>query len=416
MFDAEAGIVAQPRKKGMTASRALLFLAVALSLAIAAFWVTNAFIAALQRSQDFEWGPARALLHGEDTYQLYLSCNHCANPPFTESVAPSYPASGLVMLWPIAMLPWPAAKAAWATLNLFFGAGLAFMLWRRFDERSDWRTLAIASVALFAGTPFLNNLGNGQHAVFTLIWFAAALWAAREGKTALASFFLAASWFKYTLTLPLSLIFVARRQWAPLLGAVAIHLILTAFLAVWTGTSPLELLLGPLRVAPVGISIGHLDVFGLATRAGLTSKLGSWIAALVLTAFAGATVLRRGVEEGLPMLSLLSLYAYAVVYHLAYDLVILVIPLFYVLNRIQTWRDRDALERVWTVMLAILLGWTWFADRLVQAMRIAEIPWVTSFYPGYFAATVVWFYATLTIGFAHVGRRTGKVLLASQQH
>jgi hypothetical protein len=396
-------------------TRTLVVASIILCAAVTVLWVTNAFVVALDKSQDFEWGPARALLHGSDPYQLYLSCDHCANPPFTTSVAPSYPASSLVLLWPVAMLPWPAAKATWAILNLFFGAGLSLILWRQFDPNNDWRTLAVGSIALFAGTPFLNNLGNGQHAVFTLLWFAAALWAERQGKTAPASLLLAASWFKYSITLPLSLYFVARRQWAILIGAIAVHVVLTAFLAWWTGRSPLDLLLGPLRVAPVGISIGHLDVFGLATRMGLASKLGSWIVAFGLTGAVAGVVLRSEVEEELPLLSVLSLYAYTVVYHLAYDLVILVIPLFYVLSRARSWKRCGPLERLWTVMIAVLLGWTWFADRPVQVMRMEQIPWVMSLYPIYFTASVAWFYATMVIGLALIARGEGTLSLVDRQ-
>ena len=381
----------------------LIILLIILSMAGAGVWVADAFVGALNDSQDNEWGPARALLNGLDPYKLYLSCVHCTNPPFTASVAPSYPASGLMLLWPLAMLPWPMAKVIWASLNLFFGAALSFTLWRLFDPKSNWHILAVASIALFAGTPYLNNLNNGQHAVFALTCYAAALWAERNEKTALASAFLAASWFKYNMTLPLSLLFVVRRQWALLLGAIAIHVALTAFLAVWTGTNPFDLLLGPLRVAAVGISVGHLDVFGLATRMDLSTKLGSWIAAFTLTAIIAAALRRRRVDEDLQLLSLLSLYAYAVVYHLAYDLVILAFPLYYVLNRIGSWRMRSPLDRLWTVMLAVLLVWMWFADHQVQLMMIRDIQWVTRLYPSYFAATAVWFYATLAVGVALVG-------------
>src|SRR5277367_2818932 len=148
-------------------TRSLLVVSVLVAMTVAAVWVAEAFAVALKNSQDNEWGPARALLDGADPYQLYLNCHPCTNPPFSTSVAPSYPASGLMLLWPLAILPWPMAKAAWAFLNLFLGAGLSFTLWRIFDPEHDWFTLAVASIALFAGTPFLNNLGNGQHAVFT---------------------------------------------------------------------------------------------------------------------------------------------------------------------------------------------------------------------------------------------------------
>jgi Glycosyltransferase family 87 len=384
-------------------TRSLIILSLLLSAAGAAVWVADAFFVALNSSQDNEWGPARALLQGLDPYRLYLSCLHCRHPPFTASVAPSYPASGLMLLWPLAMLPWPVAKVAWASLNLVFGASLTFTLWRLFDPKHDWLTLAVASIALYAGTPFLNNLGNGQHAVFALAWFAFALWAERRGNMALASAFLAASWFKYTLTLPLSLFFIVRGRWALLLGAIAIHVILTAFLAVWTGTSPLDLLLGPLRVAPVGIEVGHLDVFGLATRMDLQSKLGSWVAAFALTAIIVAVAVRSRMNDDLALLSLLSLYAYTVVYHLAYDLVILAFPLFYLLNRMRSWRILSPLERLWATMLAVLLAWTFFVDHQVQAMRMRDTLWGTRLDPIYFTATALWFYVTLAVGIAFLG-------------
>jgi hypothetical protein len=370
---------------------------------VAAIWVLQAFTVAIHNSQDNDWGAARALLHGLDPYKLYLGCTSCRTPPFLPPVAPMYPASGLILLWPLAMLPWPAAEAAWAILNITFGAGLILALHRLYLPHSGWRSIALALTALFAGGPFLTNLEIGQHAIFALGWFAAALWADRRGNTALAAVFLAASWFKYTLTLPLSLLFVVRARWIPLLAAAAIHVVLTIFAAGWTGSSPLDLLLGPLRVVHVIHRAGHLDVFGLAMRLGLVSNLVPLAAACALTGAVLAAALRYRGKTDLPLLCLFSLFAYSVVYHLAYDLVILVIPLFYVLSRIRMWSDVDILERVWTIMLAVLLGWTWFADHLVQVMKMRQIDWVMRAYPIYYTSTAVWFYATTVIGILAVG-------------
>jgi hypothetical protein len=383
----------------------LVALALFLCGIVAVIGVLEAFTVALHNSQDNDWGPARALLHGLDPYKLYLRCTSCPEPPFLPPVAPMYPASGLILLWPLAMLSWPAAKATWAILNLTFGAGLIVTLFRLFLPDGGWRFAILAFIALFAGGPFLTNLEIGQHAVFALGWFVAALWADRRGNTALAAVFLAASWFKYTLTFPLSLLFVVRARWTSVLAAAAVHVVLTIFAAAWTGSSPLDLLLGPLRVVQVVHRAGHLDVFGLAMRLGLGSQLVPLVAACALAVAVLVAALRSRAQTDLPLLCLFSLFAYAVVYHLAYDLVVLIIPLFYVLSRTQVWSEVDVLERVWTIMLAVLLGWTWFADHLVQTMKIQHIEWVMRAYPTYYAATAVWFYATTLVGILAVGTR-----------
>jgi hypothetical protein len=371
------------------------------------YWTYETFLVALDSSKDFEWGPARALLFGSDPYRLYLNCLPCDNPPFTSSIAPSYPASGLILLWPLAALPWPAAKVVWAALNLFFGFALSLLLWRCLLPGKRWGELAIATILLFGGTPFLNNLSNGQHAVFTLACFSAALWAEKRGMTALASAFLAASWFKYTVTVPLSLIFVARGRWKPLVGAAGIHAVLTLFAALWTGTSPLDLLLGPLRVAHVGTTAGDLNPIALAHALGIDSSPVPIVATALLVIVVIGAAFRSRPDDDLPLLSLLALFAYAVVYHLGYDIVLLVFPLFYVIERFSSWRRRDSLERAWALMLSLLLAWTWFADHPIQMLKIQRVDWVLGAYPAYHLALAVYFYLTLAVGVILVGRRHG---------
>jgi Glycosyltransferase family 87 len=365
---------------------------------VAVILVLEAFSGALHNSHDNDWGPARALLHGLDPYKLYLACTDCTKPPFVPPVDPMYPASGLILLWPLALLSWPMAKVAWALVNLALGAGLLFTLHRLFLARDSWRSLVIAIIALFASGPFLTNLEIGQHAIFALGWFAAALWAEKRGNSVLAMAFLAAAWFKYSLTLPLSLLFVARSRWMLLLGAALIHAALTIFAAIWTGSSPLDLLVGPLRVVHLVHRAGHLDVFGLAMRLGLTSKVVPVVVATALAVAVITAVLRTKSQNDLLLLSLLSLFAYAVVYHLAYDLVILAIPLIYVVSQVRSWDELSTCNRIWTMQLTVLLGWTWFVDHLVQMLKIRHIGWVVHAYPSYYAALAVWFYATTFVG------------------
>jgi len=387
-------------------ARGTPFLLFALCALAATHLLADAYSVAQVDSQDSDWGAARALLHGLDPYKLYLSCVHCAKPAFYPPVAPMYPASGLVMLWPLAALAWPVAKVVWASFNIFLGAGLVATLCRIFLPDGGWRAFSWALVAFIAGTPFLNNLGNGQHAVFALAFFTAAIWAERRGRTKLASVLLAISWFKYSLTFPLSLFFVIRRRFAVLLGAAMVHVFLTVFAAVWAGTSPVSLLLEPLRVIQGVGSVGHLELFGLATRLGVTSKLPPLIAAIALTAAVLAAVWRGRSDEDLQLLSLLALFAYAVIYHYPYDLVILVIPLIYVIERARSWKDCDLLLRVWTILLAVLLAWIWYADHPIQLLKMQRDHWLLAIYPAYYAALAGWFYATLFAGIAVLACRS----------
>jgi len=387
------------------ASSCLVWLAIFLLGLVAAMWLRQGVLIALNDSQDNNWGAARALLNGQDPYKLYLQCGNCAEPPFRPPVAPMYPASALVMLWPLAMLSWPAAKAAWAGLNILLGAGMAATLHRLFLPQSGWRGLATLLLLLLASRPFLTNLHNGQHAIFALAFFPAALWAERRNRPVLASVFLAISWFKYTLTLPLSLFFVFRGRLALLLGAAAIQGALILFAAAWTGSSPWDLLVEPLRVAQQVTSVGHLELFGLATRLGIASKLPPLACAVALTLAVLTAILRGRSEDDLELLCLLSLFAYAVVYHYPYDLVILVIPLCYVLSRARSWEKQDRLERAWSIMLGVLLGWIWYADHPVQILKKQGVSWVIGVYSAYYLALAIWFYATIFLGIAVVGRR-----------
>jgi hypothetical protein len=387
-------------------TRALPLIVMALCALVAAHMLRDAFAVAEVDSQDNNWGVARALLQGFDPYKLYLNCRYCARPAFHPAVAPMYPASALVMLSPLAALPWPAAKAVWASLNILLGAGLVATLCRLFLPNGGWQVFAWALIAFLAGTPFLNNLGNGQHAVFALAFFPAAIWAERRGHAKLASVLLAVSWFKYSLTFPLSLFFVMRGRFAVLLGAAAIHAFLTLLASAWTGTDPIDLLLEPLRVIEGVGSVGHLELFGLATRLGLTSKLPPLIAAFALTAAVLAAIRRGRTDDDIQLLSLLALFAYAVTYHYPYDLVILVIPLVYVIDRARSWKERDLLQRIWTVLLAVLLAWTWYADHPIQLLKMQKSHWLMAVYPGYYVALAACFYATLVAGIAVLASRS----------
>src|SRR3954468_13630804 len=122
----------------------------------AAALVAHACALALSDSADTNWAVARALLLGVDLYKAYLGCAAaCRRALFVPPVDPMCPPSGLVLLWPFAMLPCPLAWIAWAVLNLVFGAGFTIVLRRLLLPQGGWRSSAFAVVTLFASAPFL---------------------------------------------------------------------------------------------------------------------------------------------------------------------------------------------------------------------------------------------------------------------
>jgi Glycosyltransferase family 87 len=335
-------------------------------------------------SQDTQWSGSRALLEHSDPYALYL--HNPVSRPFILAQNPNYPASGLVMLWPYAAWSWPVAKWLWAASNLVFTLLVLWCLFRLLPAETTGTTRLLIAALFLCGTPWRNNLGNGQHAVFVLAFFLLAV-VLLPRHTKIAGLPLAVSWFKYSISFPLSLFFArSRRGWKTLLAAGGVHAALTIFAAAWTATSVLALLAGPLRVAHATTGRGYVDVFALAARMGSPSALLPAAAACLILGVTYAAVRRD--EDDLSSLSTLSLAAMAVVFHQVYDFVVLVIPLSYAL------RERAATARARYYL--VLVGVIWFADRAVDAAAARH--WTlepAALFAVYFWLKILLFYGAL---------------------
>lgn len=333
-------------------------------------------------SLDNQWGPSRALLNRVDTYAAFLAGEKPSNLIYISN----YPASGLVFLWPYAWCDWPTAKLLWALSNVLFTAVIVGCLWRLLP-RGTPGTVAVLLVSLFVmGTPWRNGVGNGQHALFVLAFLLLSI-RALPRSLALGGIALAVSWFKHTLTFPLSLYFVrSKRGWKAVAVAAGIHAALTCSVAAWVRSPPHRLLLGPIEVAKTDTGVGYLDVFAVGAALGLSSPLLPGMAALVILVITCAAM--RHDDDALSCLSMLSVAALAMCYHRPYDFVLLVIPLAYALRE----RGRNARSRLYLLLISM----TWFVDRAVDV--VASRGW---FGPGarvhaaFFWPAVLVFYGVL---------------------
>lgn len=308
--------------------------------------------------------------------------------PFMLSQAPNYPASGLVFLWPYAVWEWSIAKTLWAFSNILFTAVILFCLFRLLPKDTPGAMKLLLATLFVIGTPWRNGVGNGQHALFTLSFFLLAVIMLSRSNS-FAGIPLAISWFKYTIAFPLSLFFArSRNGWSAILVAAAIHAFLTVFAAVWVGTSPFNLLLGPIQVAQSATGRGNLDVFAIASAFGLSSNLVPALFAFVILAITYFAV-RRDIDE-LSCLSTLSMASMTVVFHGGYDFVVLVIPLTYAI------RERAIDMRAKCYLLVI--GMIWFMDKIVAV--ITNQAWFSPFVgllSFYFVLKVLVFYSALCV-------------------
>ncbi len=292
---------------------------------------------AVRFSQDYQYDAARALLLGMDPYGISESFPYRPAPGTDEKLdsfydyfssidapqkmeANQFP-SLLMELFPMALLPPRLSAVLWMVLNLAFTALILILLRKTFLKDISREMFIFLSLLMIAGTPWRNQLGVGQHTLFSFCCFLAACYFSAREKTWSAGVLLALSMFKYTLTLPLALIFLYRRRFKELLVTVFIHVAATFAAMGITGRSFFYLLTEPLKVSMALSGEGSLDI-GSFVGGGIISVAFTFLLLLFLTFFAVRT--REGEAPERLLFTLLLLSSLVMTYHRSYDLFVLI--------------------------------------------------------------------------------------------
>lgn len=335
-------------------------------------------------SQDFgvTWMAARVLTYANQ-YAMYLSGS--MPPPDPHPMAASHAPSALMLLWPYVGFSWHTAVRLWLATNLLCTAGLLFVSLRLFlPGRNVWTSLLVCALFV-AGLRWRNHVGNGQHLIFSLFFFVAAVGASRAGRQVLAGVLLAVSFLKYSTTFFLLIYFVYMRQWRPAAIAFAIHAAMLGFIWAWLGVSPVTMILQSLEIGGrVLTSAGYYDLFSFLP--GVAAALGSLALAGVLLFVA----IQRKTEPDV-VFATLAMVATVVIYHQAYDYVLLLFPLIVAVRR---WRTEPLLA----ALVFACVGMNWFVDKAVHVLT----PWLdterlaspTSVY--FYGSAVLW-YVTIAV-------------------
>ena len=285
-------------------------------------------------SQDFQWDAARALMLGIDPYResleptgALLDGNLKDYYSYYESIgapqkmeANQFP-SLLMLLYPWAALAPSSARLVWLITNLLFTAGIVVLLRLTFLKDCDRFVFTVLVLLLLAGTPYRNQLGVGQHTLFSLFFFLLAVWLCEKKYCSIPSALcLAVGLFKYTLTAPLALWFVYKRKWRELLTACGIHLALTAVAALWLGEKLPDMIIMPLKVSSALASEGGLDFGALFGGSPVAFVLAGLVFALlfVLALFADE-------KSENALMAVLLLWSLIMLYHRTYDFFVLIL-------------------------------------------------------------------------------------------
>lgn len=290
---------------------------------------------------DFHWESAALFLRGENPYRWFLEGRLYEGDVVGATQAPST----IAFILPFGLLPQYPAHVLWDVCNLVLTALFLFLMRRLFfcgsGERAFERGFCVFAVLFLCGVPWRVGMECGQHTMFSLAFFAAALLAMeRRRHWLVVGMLLSAALFKYIVTVPLAFVFVIRRQWKALACAGAIHVALTVALGVWTGTDPVELVRQSMEIgARLNPSGGDADLAGFATWFGVSdvwpwARAGYAVFGLAILCYAIARL--RGRSRDVPLLadlSVLAILADVLFYHRCYDLVSLAFPLAFCIVR-----------------------------------------------------------------------------------
>ncbi|MGE4170439.1 MAG: glycosyltransferase family 87 protein [Candidatus Margulisiibacteriota bacterium] len=324
----------------------------------------NALVPA-NASFDFQWDAALVLAKGFNPYLYTL--NHLA--AFTDTFMPdplqaNQIPSCLLLLWPYTWLPWPLAKGVWLVTNLAATIGLLQLGSKAMGVSVSNHQKGLIAALFLIGTPFRVTLGNGQHGLWALFFLVSALALGDQKKPWLSGLCLGLSWLKYTLTGPFVLLFIKKKQFAPIAVATGFHLLLTGLASGLTHTSPLTLILQSIAVSKTLTQAGLVDAASL-----FSPTLALMVSATLVT----STLVYVWKSNSQPhQFMVISLASLLMVYHRIYDFV----GLLFILIALVSSAGKDISTRTQQALWATLLGFFWAERAVISLGHYEAFRWI----------------------------------------
>ncbi len=325
-------------------------------------------------SYDFQWDSAKVLSLGIDPYKETLNTSDEVKQLGYEFYygrleANQFP-SMFMLLFPYCLFGPTTAKWAWMFSNVIFTIGIIVLLkvlifdkcFERFVSSSQWFDVkdnnlvySLFISALLIGLPWRNNIGNGQHTLFASFFFLLAVWLFEKNHDVLSGVALAISFFKYTLTVPLSIYFLYKKKYKAFAISIVIHIILTEIAAIMLHASFIDMIIEPMQIAATFTARGAFDIgaiFGIG-------KAGLVIAAVCLIGMAIYAMSGKFKGKDEEFFAILVMFSLVIVYHMIYDYYMVIIPV------IVFALDRGKNRKAFNILLLIFTIYSFYAFKFV---------------------------------------------------
>ena len=307
------------------------------------------------------------------------------------------PLGTLVLLAPIAALPWPVAKLAWlAVLVTAFGLTVWSLAKAAGFRLEEPRTLAFVAGCL-ALAPFHTGIASANETILVIALCALGVWAA-SGRRDLAAglLFGAACSLKPHIGSFLVLYYLVQRRWRLFVTALTFTVALMLVAVLWMQVCGVSWAQDYFHNAKVLVADNKIDDFSSANpirftlinlQVPLYSFTGNATSANVLALSAGAllvfvwlclvTRVRQHRSE-LLALSAIAVIGLMPVYHRFYDASLLVIPLCWCMSR-----PTGPQKKVATIALLLMAPFLVPGNTLLQQLAVqGRIPgaWILSWW------------------------------------
>lgn len=329
---------------------------------------------AIAYSQDFQWDATKALVDGYDPYEIsldetgYVPDENLADfyRLFTDAglkqkmEANQFP-SLLLLLVPYTIFAPMTARVLWLISNICFTVGILWLLRKTFFAKCGAFECAVMFLLMIAGTPFRNQIGVGQHTLFSFFFFMLAVWLDEknpEKNSVPITICMFISYFKYTLTAPLTLYLLYRRRYKEFAASVVMHIIATVLAAIMLNKSVIYMIVAPLKVASVLGSQGGLDL-GAVFGGGIA---GYAVGAIVAAALVVITLMLPKGHERL-LFAVLLLWSLILTYHRTYDFFVMSAMSVFTAGAIEI-ECNEQLGKIMRVWFYVLLFMIYFALRV----------------------------------------------------
>ena len=277
-----------------------------------------------------------------------------------------HPPFEMLVFWPLAYLPYPVAYLLWDSLNL---ALLAWSLYLVKPYAGNFDTAERLLMAASMVYPLIATLREGQDSIPLLLAFSVAFVSLKKDNQFAGGCAVGAGLFRFQFVLPFLLVFLVRKRWRVVFGALTAGIglgLLSLALVGWNGARAyLELLLTVTERGRHYVpTIGMPNVRGFV-EAAFANRVGHWYVS-VLVAVSSLTLLgwaihRWGKLDWDPgkktfdlLFSLSLVVSFLVAYHsFMHNLIVLALPTLLLLDYCAA-SGRDALSR-WRPVLPLIL-------------------------------------------------------------